>query len=51
MIKVSFYVKSSVPYFCLPVSNKHKYTPWIELVEGLGHIFGYLNVQLEEYGD
>lgn len=49
LAKISFGLIAAVPAFCLPESNKNKYTPWIELIEGLGHIFGYLNVQPKEY--
>jgi len=48
-LKISFGLIMGIPAYCLPQSHKYKYIPWIELIEGLGHISGYLNIQPKEY--
>ena len=49
LIKVCLGLIFIVPSIFVPETNKKKLFPIIEIAEGLGHLFGYLNVHPEEY--
>tara|TARA_B100001057_G_C22871531_1_gene959205 strand:- start:8706 stop:9623 length:918 start_codon:yes stop_codon:yes gene_type:complete len=48
-VKMFFGFIFAIPFFLLPNSFVYKFVPWIEFVEGLGHVFGYFNIHPKEY--
>lgn len=49
IIKICFGIIFLIPSICMPSYFSLRYKAWIHFVQGLGHIFGYLNVHPKEY--
>jgi hypothetical protein len=48
-IKIIGGISLALPFALLPKNNKWKWVPLIELVEGAGHLSGYIGIHPEEY--